>query len=195
MAAMLVVMTITLANLAVSNPVQYSLAKRDLPHNAPTPLQQPPSPEKRCTVLEQPGPCGSGSSWWHGVTLPNLYGHYTVDQAFAELRAVLASLPSGSSSSELVIQFLCTLYLPPCLTSGSGPALLTSQQGGGTAAALLLLPLPCRPLCEMARGEVEGVEGKTTLSGETSGWPSSIRCHMFPTERCYALAGTLQDNY
>lgn len=198
MAAMLVAMLITLANLAVSNPVQ-----SDWPQGgskAPTPLQKPPSPMNRCTVLAEPGPCGSGPSWRHGVTLPNLYGHYTVDQAFAELTAVLASLPAASSSSELVTHFLCTLYLPPCPSAGGpGPVLVTLDDGGASASAVasasaaLPLPLPCRPLCELARGEVQRAVERMQ-SGETSaaGWPSSIRCHMFPTERCYALAGTSQ---
>ena len=205
MAAMLVAMLITLANLAVSNPVQYSrtAAESDRPRGgskAPTPLQKPPSPVNRCTVLAEPGPCGSGPGWKHGVTLPNLYGHYTVDQAFAELTAVLASLPAASSSSELVTHFLCTLYLPPCpSTGGPGPVLVTLDEGGASASAAsasaalpLPLPLPCRPLCELARGEVQRAVERMQ-SGETSaaGWPSSIRCHMFPTERCYALAGTL----
>ena len=220
---MVVVVMVTLTNLALSSPATSrrtgqspspSPAGRDLPpapnnnnnnnsnnnnhHNhaaaPPTPLQSPPSTEKLCVVLEQPGPCGSGPSWRHGVTLPNLYGHYSLDQAFAQLHVVLAALPAASSSSELVTQFLCTLYLPPCpaVTGGrGGPGGPGAAVIGGPGGALPLpLPLPCRPLCELARGEVEGAGGSRARSGESSGWPSAIRCHMFPTERCYALAGT-----
>ncbi|XP_076460812.1 uncharacterized protein LOC143293611 [Babylonia areolata] len=191
MAAILVMLMITLTNLAVSNPVYSPYPTSNVEGVAPA--NRPPSSRGfHCIVLERPGPCASTPSWKQGVTLPNLYGHHTVDQALAELGTVLDSLSlvGGDSSAGrgLVTQFLCTLYLPPCPRVEKGPRGAGGQTGGGGGVGALPppLPLPCRPLCEMARGEVRG----GVQSGPSSAkWPSDVRCHMFPTENCFALAG------
>lgn len=115
--------------------------------------------------------------------LPNLYGHYTIRDASDQLEAVLRTVTSSSSpSSEIIAQFMCTLYLPPCPIPGERVLVGVGEP----------LPLPCRPLCELARAEVERAgSGK----GAGDGWPSSIRCHVFPTERCYSLAGPGEVKY
>ncbi|KAL8587469.1 hypothetical protein ACOMHN_062202 [Nucella lapillus] len=178
MAVIVVVLVITLTNLAVSNPV-YSSYNPSSAGGLEPPAQKPASREFQCVILEHPGPCGSTPSWRQGVTLPNLYGHQTMDQALAELGSVLKSSHPSDSSGDLVAQFLCTLFLPPCPRTDQG-ARVASQSGGVPP-----LPLPCRPLCEMARGQVQDAGQSDTPSR----WPSDIRCHMFPTEKCFALTG------
>ncbi|KAK7506414.1 hypothetical protein BaRGS_00002526, partial [Batillaria attramentaria] len=164
MAAVLIV-TVHLVSLALSDPI-------------PSPPTS--SPGERCVPMEKRGPCGGdGAGQSRGVMLPNLYGHYTVSDALGQLQDVLRTVTSSSTtSSEVVSQFLCTLYLPPCPSTGEGLAV-------GVGAPL---PLPCRPLCEMARGEVERASVGKGDADKREAWPSNIRCHMFPTERCYSLA-------
>ncbi|XP_076458144.1 uncharacterized protein LOC143291893 [Babylonia areolata] len=184
-------------------------AAEDVPRND---LQQE---ERQCLALSDSAAAAAdlcpGSSWVQGggASLPNLYGHYSPEQALAELRTTLDALPAVSPSSrDLVLQFLCTLYLPPCTHGEQAPEL--QQPTLGSSSPPPLLPLPCRPLCEMAREQAVGRAGagaagvgargqagvyRSGGSDRGSGWPSAIRCHMFPTERCYTVAGPGEVKY
>lgn len=142
----------------------------------------------RCQHLGHGGPCSAGvSSPPRGVALPNLYGHLTVLQAEAEVKVILNNMTTsvrGYVSSEFVRPFLCTLYLPPCLDSTHDEDATLRMRG--------LVLLPCRPLCEMAKEEVKRMANGLPSDGSrdrAGSWPSNIRCHMFPTERCFTLQG------
>ncbi|KAL8558792.1 hypothetical protein ACOMHN_046375 [Nucella lapillus] len=158
-------------------------------------------PNRQCVALDIGDICGSvGSSWNHGASLPNLYGQYTVEEAVAELRTTLEALHAlRSSSRDLVQQFLCALYLPPCPESGP-----RESQDAPRPPPPPSLPLPCRPLCEMAREEVLGggaagrprpSSGVARPGGGGGGWPGGIHCHMFPTDRCYMTANPGEVKY
>ncbi|PVD37631.1 hypothetical protein C0Q70_00228 [Pomacea canaliculata] len=140
----------------------------------------------RCQPLGHGGPC-SVSGPPRGVALPNLYGHLTVLQAEAEVKVILNNMTTsvrGYMSSEFVRPFLCTLYLPPCLDSTHDEDAVSRMRG--------LVLLPCRPLCEMAKEEVKRMGNGLPSDGSrdrAGSWPSNIRCHMFPTERCFTLQG------
>lgn len=133
--------------------------------------------DPRCLPVTVGGPCSTERVRTHGTALPNLYGHHTVAEALEHLRPVLENVTSPFKG-ETVVQFLCTLYLPPCPDD--------RQSQAGAAEMVRLVPLPCRGLCEMARDEVESRAGTGNTLG---GWPTNLRCHVFPTERCYALEG------
>ncbi|XP_012934705.1 uncharacterized protein LOC101858694 [Aplysia californica] len=96
--------------------------------------------------------------------LPNVYGHYTQDDADKAMTSYLVGKIADNNG--LVNTFLCVLYLPPCSED-----IKVSSSGKD-------FPLPCRSMCETALAESPDDGGH---------WP--VGCHMLPTENCYSYDG------
>ncbi|XP_042239053.1 frizzled-2-like isoform X2 [Homarus americanus] len=109
-------------------------------------------PDSRPCEALQEGMCqGLG---YEATFFPNLLNHKSQDLASAELLSFLPLIEV--ECSEVLREFLCTLYMPVCTNYG------------------FHLP-PCRSLCKQAR---EGCEGVMTDMGLT--WPSKFDCTRFP---------------
>ncbi|XP_045594266.1 frizzled-8 [Procambarus clarkii] len=104
-----------------------------------------------CEALQEEVCQGLG---YHATLFPNLLNHKSQDLASEELLSFLPLIEA--ECSEVLREFLCTLYMPVCTNYG------------------FHLP-PCRSLCKQAREGCEQVLEETELR-----WPNKFDCTRFP---------------
>lgn len=89
------------------------------------------------------------------TSLPNTLGHTNQEEAGQEVHQFLPLVETGCS--RYLQEFLCILYVPPCDVGG------------------LVGRVPCRELCEAARGDCEIVIEQNGFQ-----WPKTLACERFP---------------
>ena len=90
------------------------------------------------------------------ASFPNYFKHRTQSEASQEVHQFFPLVKAGCSAN--LTDFLCKVYAPPC-NAGKTPL------------------VPCRELCESARGGCEGVMKKFGFA-----WPDHLRCDRFPLQ-------------
>ncbi|CAG5135136.1 unnamed protein product [Candidula unifasciata] len=110
------------------------------------------------------------SRMYTSTQMPNLYGDALSRNAGAKIHEILTQADKDS----VLVGFFCTLYLPPCADRTSQDNEQVDQQ---------MVPLPCRPLCELAAQKRK----EYTILDELP-WP--VRCSSLPTENCFNLPGS-----
>ncbi|XP_019644918.1 PREDICTED: frizzled-2-like [Branchiostoma belcheri] len=95
------------------------------------------------------------------TALPNILGHTKQDEASLEVHQYYPLVKMGCS--DVLDQFLCFVYAPPCTVLDSA------------------IP-PCRSLCESARGSCEGLMMKFGFA-----WPDNLDCSKFPEDHNLCL--------
>ena len=114
----------------------------------------------KCEVLTIPMCRNVG---YTSASFPNYFKHRTQSEASLEIHQFFPLVKAGCSAN--LTDFLCKVYAPPC-NAGKTPL------------------VPCRELCESARGGCEGVMKKFGFA-----WPDHLRCDRFPlqsTNQCLA---------
>eukprot|EP00058_Branchiostoma_floridae_P007437 XP_002592925.1 hypothetical protein BRAFLDRAFT_117756 [Branchiostoma floridae] len=93
---------------------------------------------------------------YNETVFPNILGHTKQDEASLEVHQYYPLVKMGCS--DVLEEFLCFVYTPPC--------------------TILESPIPpCRSLCESARGSCEGLMMKFGFP-----WPENLDCSKFPEE-------------
>ena len=110
---------------------------------------------------------------WNYTFLPNIRGHTTQDRANIELNDFLPLI--RSNCSDLLVKFLCAVYVPFCTETPSEEAFVV---------------LPCRELCEQARN---GCEPLLIANGFM--WPDHLFCDLYPiTQPCLDILDEISTN-
>ena len=130
-------------------------------HHSPSASPQ----HKTCSPVE----VTKCSTFYTSAQMPNVFGEFSQHHASESLRAVLAKL---GSTNKLVTSFMCSLFIPPCLSASQLKVKST------------LFPLHCQKTCGEAMRQSRG-----SLPSDPSleSWP--VRCNALPSDNCFAFDG------
>ena len=117
---------------------------------------------------------------WSHTTLPNLRGHSTLKEAYAELDDFIPLIEYQCSNK--LVHLLCAVYAPICFQNG------TFQKDPAYPPEITVLK-PCKELCEYVRPRCEPV-----MKSANHSWPEHLDCDNFPSKSPGVVCVDAPDN-